>query len=109
MEQRATHRELVANNEDTVRLTANSHPVVSFHLIYNSLLKRCPGVFKLFRPHTPEYRVPVKGQGPDTVILVIIEEHRIERDHEKNMTGELCTLYQPTFKGKTSSKTNGEN
>lgn len=63
-----SYRKLVANDEDSVRLAAGTHPANTFHLAEDCLLKLHFVVAVPFGAHAPPHGVPFED---DTVLLVV--------------------------------------
>lgn len=65
-----TYRKLITDDGDDVRFAADSHPVVSFHLLHNGLLRgavvRIP-----FGSKSSEDWIPIEDQVVLLVIAII--------------------------------------
>lgn len=55
-----TYWELVADDEDIVRFTANTKPLLTLHLVEDALLEAGSRVFKLLWAHAPKNGIESK-------------------------------------------------
>ena len=64
---------MIANDEDSVRLTAGAHPANTFHLSKNRALKLHLIVAVAFGAHAPPHRIPFEDNAVFLVIAVVIK------------------------------------
>lgn len=69
---------LIADDEYHVRLTADPHPLFSFHFSHDRLLERHAGVAVGFTTHSPEDWVPVEQDTVLFIISVVVEKHCVK-------------------------------
>jgi hypothetical protein len=63
-----------------------THPVLPFHFFQDGLLKRRSGIDETLWTHSKEQGIPVEDDTTFAVKALVIEQHRVERDHEQEMS-----------------------
>lgn len=88
-----TYGKLVAHDKHRIRLAADAHPVVLFHLLENDLLQASIVVGKVLSSKAPEQWAPVECQAAFLLELVVVEQHGVQTGHQQ----EVSTVHDVFF------------
>ena len=80
-----TYRELIADDENEIRLATNAKIFTPFHFLKNGVLHAPVVVDERLLPQTPKQWIPLERQGPWFLEPVIIEEHGVHARHHQQM------------------------